>query len=179
MQKKLEAIINTLPTHLNQSQTSKLKNKLEKLWVDIGTIGETEESIFVPKGFENVRQLKKYDIILYKVGPCRHYHIVFKVVQNIAYALTITSDKTEAWQGNSIELTGSRFLFGHVCLLPVAINMQSSQYTFVGLFDNKKAFDNVVKQAKANLVKLLNLNRHETKRRKARKLCKHPFRDIA
>lgn len=173
MQKELEQIINSLPAHLNQLRTKKLKEALEKLWVRAGTEEieikeEPQPDIYIPKGFENVRELRKYDVVLYKSGPCRHYHIIMKISNNIAYALCITSDKGDIWQGNIVELLGSRFLHGYACLMPIAINMSSSHYTFIGIFDNKKAFDNVITQAKADLVKLLNLNHHGTKKQQTR-----------
>lgn len=123
---------------------------------NIITVEKQVEVEVVKRHYFQQEKIHKYDIIYTNesgVGKIPHYHIVFKVDKEYAYALLITSEK-EHFAPFLIEKS-RMFKGSYITNIIGKIPIEIAKAKFVFTFDSKKEFDEILKKVKENYLKII------------------------
>lgn len=147
---EIVAIRESIPDEAKNLQAQLMREKLDNLVISateffenegLDTETENNKESIVKNNKLIPKCLKKYDVILAEVGPVRHYAVVFKIDENLVYAMPITS---QTGVFNGFDITKSRIFAGVLIYQILQIPLKKAITNFIMPYDSKKEIDDAL-----------------------------------
>lgn len=135
------------PNYLSTLEKIFYKDKLKRSDLIEGLDGELEEAMSLLNDSFPITSLQKYDLIKsaycnFGIRETAHYGVVYKVIDDLAYVLTITSkDHYGRIKMQKSRMFKDGFFTPCFCIIPVNKAIEG----FYGVMDSKRDFDDAVR----------------------------------